>query len=208
MMLSRQITVGEPRAVLLHVTEAAEGDPLPVLRSMTDAGFVYAALEVGDWNRDLSPWPAPPAFGKVPFGGQARETLASLLSDMLPRFDPALPRILGGYSLAGLFALWAHYECDAFDAVVAASPSVWYPGWDACADAHVPRGAAYLSLGRQEPRTRNRQMAAVGDAIRRQADRFRSIPSTLEWNEGNHFAEPEVRMAKGFAWILGIHSNQ
>ena len=202
MMLSRLITVGEPRAVLLHVTGAAEGDPMPALRGMTDAGFVYAALEVGDWNRDLSPWPAPPAFGKVPFGGQARGTLDCLLSDVLPRFDPALPRILGGYSLAGLFALWAHYECDAFDAVAAASPSVWYPGWDAYADAHVPRGAAYLSLGKQEPRTRNRQMAAVGDAIRRQADRFRSIPSTLEWNEGNHFAEPEVRMAKGFGWIL------
>lgn len=202
MRLACCVTVGAPRAVLLHVTGAGDGDPLSALRSRAEAGFVYAALEVGDWDRDLSPWPAPPAFGKVPFGGQARATLDQLLSDALPRFDPALPRVLGGYSLAGLFALWAHYETDAFAAVAAASPSVWYPGWDAYADAHVPRGAAYLSLGRQEPRTRNRQMAAVGDAIRRQADRFRSIPSILEWNEGNHFAEPDVRMAKGFCWTL------
>lgn len=24
----------------------------------------------------------------------------------------------------------------------------------------------------------------------------------LEWNEGNHFQETDLRMAKGFAWIL------
>ena len=202
MRLARCVAVGEPRAALVYVTGAGEGDPLDALRGMTDIGFVFAEAEVADWDRDLSPWPAPPAFGKVPFGGQARGALAWLLSEALPRLDPALPRVIGGYSLAGLFALWAHYECDAFDAVVAASPSVWYPGWDAYADAHAPRGAAYLSLGKQEPRTRNRQMATVGDAIRRQADRFRDIPATLAWNEGNHFAEPEVRVARGFEWAL------
>ena len=24
----------------------------------------------------------------------------------------------------------------------------------------------------------------------------------LEWNEGNHFKEPDLRTAKGFAWLL------
>lgn len=202
MKITRTATVGMPRALVLHITEDNEGDALPPLREMTETGFIYAALAVEDWNRDLSPWPAPPVFGKVPFGGGARATLDTLLHDILPQFDPALPRVLGGYSLAGLFALWAHYETDALHSVAAASPSVWFPGWDDYADARAPRGVAYLSLGDREPRTRNRQMATVGDAILRQAQRFQAIPSEFEWNPGNHFAEPEARMAKGFAWVL------
>jgi len=202
MRLTRVETVGEPRALLIHVTEANEGDLPPRLRGLTDAGFTYAALAVEDWNRDLSPWTAPPVFGKIPFGGQARETLDQLMNDILPRFDPALPKILGGYSLSGLFALWAQYETGAFDGVVAASPSVWFPGWDEYADAHVPRGAAYLSLGDREAHTRNKQMATVADAVRRQYDRFRSIPATLEWNPGNHFTDPDLRTAKGFGWAI------
>lgn len=31
--------------------------------------FSFAAFAVADWNRDLSPWAAPPVFGKEPFGG-------------------------------------------------------------------------------------------------------------------------------------------
>lgn len=201
MRLTRTEASGEPRALLLHITEANEGDPLPALRALTDAGFLYAAFEVDDWNRALSPWPAPPVFGKEAFGGGARETLDRLL-EALPRLDPALPRIIGGYSLAGLFALWAHYETDAFAGVAAASPSVWFPGWDAYADQRQARGFAYLSLGDREPRTRNPQMATVGDAILRQADRFAGIPCKFEWNPGNHFTDPDVRMAKGFAWAL------
>ena len=202
MRLARSVAVNAPRVLLLHLTDAREGDALKPLMAMTDAGFLYAAIEVEDWNRELSPWPAPPAFGSVPFGGQARQTLDALCRDILPRFDPALPRIIGGYSLAGLFALWAQYETGAFAGVAAASPSVWYPGWDAYADAHAARGVAYLSLGDREARTRNRQMAAVADAIRRQARRFEAVPSTLEWNPGNHFNEPERRMAKAFSWTL------
>ena len=30
----------------------------------------------------------------------------------------------------------------------------------------------------------------------------RCIPCVLEWNEGNHFKEPELWTAKGFAWLL------
>lgn len=208
MRLGQCVTIGTPRALLIHLTEPREGDLLPRLRTLTDAGYVYAAVEVEDWDRELSPWPAPPVFGRVPFGGGARQTLDGLIDDILPRFDPGLPRIIGGYSLAGLFALWAHYETDAFCGVAAASPSVWYPGWDEYADAHGPRGIAYLSLGDREARTRNRQMATVADAIRRQARRFESIPSTFEWNPGNHFTDPDLRTAKGFAWGLNTLTKE
>ena len=47
-------------------------------------------------------------------------------------------------------------------------------------------------------------MAAVGDCIRESYERLQKqgISSTLEWNPGNHFREPEVRVAKGVAWVM------
>ena len=28
------------------------------------------------------------------------------------------------------------------------------------------------------------------------------INCTLEWNQGNHFREPDIRTAKAFAWVM------
>lgn len=61
----------------------------------------------------------------------------------------------------------------------------------------------YLSLGDKEEKAKNDTLATVGDCIRELADYYDSvIDVTLEWNEGNHFTEPEMRMAKGFANVL------
>ena len=62
----------------------------------------------------------------------------------------------------------------------------------------------YLSLGDKEEKTRNKTMAAVGNSIRRQYELLRSAVNrcTLKWNPGNHFTAPELRTAKGFAWLL------
>ena len=111
--------------------------------------------------------------------------------------------IIGGYSLAGLFALWAAYETDIFDACAAASPSVWFPGWISYARTNVVKtDAVYLSLGDKEEKTKNQDMASVGNCIREQAEIISGINSTLEWNPGNHFVDSEKRMAKGFVWCI------
>ena len=62
----------------------------------------------------------------------------------------------------------------------------------------------YLSLGNREAKTRNPVMATVADCIEMSFDHLRKqgVNSTLEWNEGNHFKDAEIRTAKGFAWIL------
>ena len=64
--------------------------------------------------------------------------------------------------------------------------------------------AVYLSLGDREERTRNPVMAQVGDAIRTGSDILKEtgIDSILEWNNGNHFTEPDLRTAKAFAWLM------
>ena len=68
----------------------------------------------------------------------------------------------------------------------------------------VQCGRVYLSLGDREERTRNPIMAAVGDRIR-ELHAFLSARGTdcvLEWNQGNHFRDADLRTARAFAWLL------
>ena len=48
------------------------------IRRQTAHPFLLVAIPVENWNDDLSPWPAPPVWGKQGFGGRARDTLAWL----------------------------------------------------------------------------------------------------------------------------------
>ncbi len=172
------------------------------IRQRTAQPFCLLAIKVENWNYDLSPWPAPAVFGHADFGDGA----AALLSDILPLCSDRTRRyFLGGYSLSGLFALWASYQTDVFAGTAAASPSMWFPGFAAYMQTHPLRSSAvYLSLGDREEKTRHPVMSTVGDCIRTAYAYLQScgVPCTLEWNTGNHFREPDVRTAKSFAWLL------
>ena len=140
--------------------------------------------------------------------GYAEETLAYIEDVLLPWMRRAygdMPCVLGGYSLGGLFALWAAYRTENFDGICAVSPSLWVRGWDAYAEGRVAcADAVYLSLGDKEERVRNVRMAAVGDCVRRQASRltrqFAEGKTVFEWNRGGHFDDEPGRMARGLAW--------
>ena len=194
------------RTVLLqpvdeHDAETIENE-LALIRRSAGEDFRLTAFRVGDWNRDLSPWEAPPVFGQEGFGGRARDTLEEILSYCT---DRTKTYIIGGYSLAGLFALWAACETDVFSGAAAASPSVWFPGFPVYLREHEIRsGHVYLSLGDREERTRNPVMRTVGDEIRAAYAllRERGTDCTLEWNEGNHFRDADARTAKAFAWVM------
>jgi predicted alpha/beta superfamily hydrolase len=176
------------------------------IKELSDKPFSLAAFIIKDWNQELTPWPAPPVFGKVPFGSGATDTLEFVTSRLLPVVQDEVSHvILGGYSLAGLFALWASYQTDRFEGIVAASPSVWFPKWIEYATINKPLAKSiYLSLGDKEEKTKNPVMAQVGNAIRKQDELLKGqVEKTiLEWNPGNHFVDSEKRMAKGFAWVM------
>ena len=164
--------------------------------------FRLIAVKIDNWNTDLSPWKAPAVFGKDDFGGGAEETLAGILKLCS---DVSKTYYIGGYSLAGLFALWAAYRTDVFKGVAAASPSMWFPGFaDYMNENEIKTGAVYLSLGDKEEKARNPVMATVGDRIR-EAHAMLSghgVKCTLEWNEGNHFKYTDIRTAKAFSWLI------
>lgn len=177
-----------------------------------DKPWLLIAYEAENWSRDFSPWPAPAVFGDRHFSGEAASTLAWLLNACVPyvesRYGMGRPRLLGGYSLSGLFSLRSFYESGAFQGVASCSGSLWYPGWERFAQSrNAPENSLmYLSLGTKEECTRNQAMARVGNATRTQyetACRDDHIARcTLEWNAGGHFKDPERRMGKGFAWLL------
>ena len=198
----------EASAVLIQMVDDHDSglmeSEIAGIRSLTDRDFCLLAVPVASWNRDLSPWEAPPVFGKEGFGDGAARTLEEVLAFC---GDRDKTYILGGYSLAGLFALWAACRTDVFSAVAAASPSVWFPGFIDYLKAHEMKASrVYLSLGDREERTRNPVMASVGDRIRETAGLLQAsgVQTVLEWNPGNHFVDSDRRMAKAFAWAMDI----
>ena len=175
-----------------------------LIKELTDRDFLLLACFVDDWNRDLSPWKADAVFGNEPFAGEASKTFKVLNNDVIDKY-PSRTLIIGGYSLAGLFALWAAYQTDAFCGVAAASPSVWFPDFLSYSTGNdVKADTIYLSLGDKEEKTKNTIMRTVADNIKALYDHYKDtgINSTLEWNEGNHFKEPELRTAKAIAWTI------
>ena len=192
-------------------------DTVETVSALAGEDFRLTALKVDDWNRELSPWKAPAVFpgrqavvdalsvsDEEGFGDGARETLDLVLE---AASDAGKRYFIGGYSLAGLFALWAVYQTDAFAGAAAVSPSVWFPGFvDYMKEKEILTGKVYLSLGDREERTGNPVMRTVGRCIREGYEILEKngVDSVLEWNKGNHFKDPGKRVGRGFAWLLGV----
>lgn len=202
---------GNPEAntILLQMSDEHEiqgiESEINHINELTNQEYCLVTCQVDDWNRDLSPWTAPPVFGKEPFGGGAKMTLDFLRTQVISQFQGKV-FVIGGYSLAGLFALWAGCTTDIFTGVAAASPSVWFPGFVSYADEHPIRSkTVYLSLGDREEKTKNPLMSQVGIVINQIHESIaarKTIKTTLEWNQGNHFKDPDLRTAKAFAWVV------
>ena len=192
-----------------HELQSMESEVTAIAQSAHH--FLFAAIPVESWNDALSPWKAPAVWGKQGFGGNAADTLRFLTEQVVPTLKQQfnLPEnvkiILGGYSLAGLFALWASTQANLFCGIAAASPSVWFPGWMEFEQRHPMQAQhIYLSLGDKEEHTKNAVMAAVGDNIRTLHSRLieRGTDCTLEWNSGGHFKDTDLRTARAFRWVM------
>ena len=186
-----------------------------VLRRCAELGcppFVLVAIHVPEWNDMLTPWECPGIFANdAPFAGHAERQL-EILSEIVQKTEEQLGvrpshRCIAGYSLAGLFAAWAPFQTDLFDAVASASGSMWYPGFAEYVETGMfdrPPRCAYFSLGSKEARTPSRLLRGVADGTQRVVDAFRmkGVKTVFESNPGNHFKEPDVRMAKAICWAV------
>ena len=213
-MCCRVFESGSPSFILLQPTArhelhllASEAEKIAVA---TPVPFVLAAFEVKDWTLDLLPWPDSHISREEEAGKRAPSTLDFALKSLLPALEKdygPLPAVIGGFSLGGLFALWASTLTDRFRAVAAASPTLWIQDWPVYSEKHPTlAGDVYLSLGDREEHVRNQAIARVGDRLREEhrslLERLGPEHCTLVWETGNHFTDNDGRLARAFAWCL------
>jgi len=200
----------------LIVLNGDAGEGASVLQALGDIDAPDCSLLVVDhldWNHDMAPWDCPPLRkNESPITGGADDYLQLLLTQILPEARALLggsPRFVGiaGYSLAGLFALYALYRCGAFDRAASMSGSLWFPDFRDYALTHAfPKRPEkiYLSLGDREAATRNPLLRSVQDNTEQLVSHYRELGLDVTWelNPGNHFMDPELRTAKGIRAIL------
>lgn len=211
----RMFSLASPVALLVQPMGLHEepqiGHEAELIAGSAGKPFVLAAFEITNWEEELTPWPDRAISASQAGGTHGRATLEYIEQKLLPslkeRFGSSLPIIIGGYSLAALFALWAAAETDTFKGVAAASPSVWIKDWNEYAE-NRPTNARqiYLSLGKREEKTRNKAIAQVGNNLRRYHSLLETQigtgNTTLVWNDGGHFNDSMRRTADAFAWNL------
>lgn len=175
-------------------------------------GFVLATFDCEDWAMRLMPWHDDAVSRSEEVGRHAADTLSYIEGSLQPWLSSRygkLPCIIGGYSLGGLFALWAARQTDTFAGVAAASPSLWIKEWGEYADTHPMKSPnVYLSLGDREEHCRNQRMKRIGDCVRAEHQRLQlqlgEAHTLLEWNQGGHFGDEARRTARAFAWCCPI----
>ena len=180
-----------------------------------DAAVV--SVKVDDWNREMSPWKADKCFkGGDDFGGGAGEYIAALCR-MIPEFEEkhgikAAHRALCGYSLAGLCALYGLYFSDMFDGAASVSGSLWFDGWTEYMEKNAPANEkirAYISVGDREARTRNMRLAKVEECAVRACGILNDggHEAVFELNPGNHFNDPDGRLARGIDRLFEMYTR-
>lgn len=175
--------------------------------------FTLVAISDLDWNHDMVPWDSPPAFKNAdPCTGGADDYLRLLTEEIIPTAEKELagvPRWRGiaGYSLAGLFALYAIYQTDLFSRVGSMSGSLWFPGMKEYIFSHEPKhwpDCMYFSLGDKESKIRNPVLRSVRQNTEEIHAFYRGkgIDTVFQLNPGNHYNQAVERTAAGLCWLL------
>ena len=205
----------EPDAPVIYLNTYSD-ESQQVFRAAQAAGCpLFTLVTIGNlnWNHDMAPWDSPAAFKSgEPFTAGADDYLRLLVEEILPRAEKDLIgtpvwRGVVGYSLAGLFALYAICQTEIFSRVGSISGSLWFSGLKQYILTHEPKrppDCAYFSLGDKESKTRN----PILKSVRRDTEeiyafyRAAGIDTVFQLNPGNHYNHAAERTAAGIAWLL------
>ena len=222
----KQLEAGGKLVTLYGAVSSAEPCPVVFLNTVMDEGekvytacrklgappFVLAAVSRVNWSDDMTPWPTEAvAKWESRCGGMADLYLSKLENEIVPAVCDALPfspsgLYLAGYSLGGLFAIYALWNTPLFTRAASASGSLWYPDIAEYCCSREPAGRpdrVYLSLGSKETKGRGRT-ASLRSNTEAVAARLRSLGAdvTFEENPGGHTYEADRRMAKAILALL------
>ena len=176
----------------------------------------FVLLNSNNRTDDYTPWPLQ-ASENMPmdFGGKAEEHLSFITTHVIPFCESeygfassAEKRVIGGYSLGGLFSLYAAVNTDLFRTVLSCSSSLWYPGFLDYLKEHPFKAThpkLYMSVGDQEGTTATNLTAdqtlntlALKDWVEL---RFQASDFQFKLEEGNHGTNISRRAERAVEWV-------
>ena len=199
--------------LILHCFSEEEEAVVKLLKGKEYFSFPLLCINNLDWQKDMCPWDSPALIkNEKDFIGGADVYLSLLEKEIIPKAVEILGEepsyyALAGYSLAGLFALYAGYRSALFSRIASVSGSLWYPDFVSFAKekkmlSKVER--LYLSLGTEEAKTKHAVLSTIERKTRELVEHYQSSGYCVnfELNPGNHFCEVEKRIEKGIRWIM------
>ena len=221
----KQFVIGQKK-VAVYAGGISDGPVIYLNTFSGEGGRVYETLQSADcpdfslveitqlrWDHDMSPWDVPPAVKNcTPCTGGADDYLKLLAEKIIPTAEKEIPgtvswRGIAGYSLAGLFAVYALYQAGLFSRAASMSGSFWFPGFKEYVFSHDMKKRPehlYFSLGDKESRTKNPYFQTVQKNTEEIEGLFRSrkIDTCFRLNPGGHFVNEAERTAAGIRWLL------
>ena len=202
-----------PHLLILHCFSEEEEAVVKLLQGQEYFSFPLLCINNLNWQKDMCPWDSPALIkNEKDFIGGADEYLFLLEKEIIPRAVEILGEeptyyALAGYSLAGLFALYAGYRSSLFSRIASVSGSLWYPDFVSFAKEKKMLSKAerlYLSLGTEEAKTKHSVLSTIESKTRELVEHYQSSGYCVifEQNPGNHFCEVEQRIEKGIRWIM------
>ena len=195
--------------VMLREIDKIEEDYNFLFDNHINKNILLVYIKINDWNKELSPFENEAVFGNEKFSGKADEFIEKISYNIFSKLDSELQtsndiiRVIGGYSLAGLFSLYFCYKADYFNYCMAASPSVWFDGWKEYVSKNkINADFIYLSLGDREHICKNTRMQKVKENIEYCNEIYGKEKAFLEFNKGNHFCDVNKRIKKGYDFLL------
>ena len=219
-VLGEKLSEGKPSEgklsnplLILHCFSEEEEAVVKLLKGKEYFSFPLLCINNLEWQKDMCPWDSPALINtEKDFIGGADEYLSLLEKEIIPKAVEILGEepncyALAGYSLAGLFALYAGYRSTLFSRIASVSGSLWYPDFLSFAKEKKMLSKAekfYLSLGTEEAKTRHVVLSTIERKTRELVEHYQSSGYCVnfELNPGNHFYEVEQRIEKGIRWIM------
>ncbi len=205
-----------PKAPIVYLL-AHQMDPelLSLLQEKSLPAFSLACIGISStqWNTLLAPWNTPSNFPKyLRCQGEASRFLKIFLNDILPAIQNHLSSFSGvqtmaGYSLAGLFSLWALCEWEQLEGVCAVSGSFWYPDFQTWFLDHFPLHlpiCVYFSTSESEWTSQNARLSSLKPTLEaiEQSLAQKGVKTICQIHPGNHFQEPTKRLVLGIEWMI------
>ena len=219
-VLGEKLSEGKPSEgklsnplLILHCFSEEEEAVVKLLKGQEYFSFPLLCINNLEWQKDMCPWNSPALINtEKDFIGGADEYLSLLEKEIIPKAVEILGEepncyALAGYSLAGLFALYAGYRSTLFSRIASVSGSLWYPGFVSFAKEKKMLSKAerlYFSLGTEEAKTKHAVLSTIERKTRELVEYYQSSGYCVnfEQNPGNHFCEVEQRIEKGIRWIM------